>query len=377
MPQKIYLSPPHMGGLEQQYVAESFATNWIAPAGPQIEAFETEFANYVGADYALAVSSGSAALHLALIELGITAGDEVLISSLTFAASAFPVLYLGATPTFIDCEETSWNMDPALLAEALSDRAAKNKLPKAVVLVHLYGQCADIEPIAKLCKDYGVALIEDAAEALGATYKGRAPGCFGEVGFYSFNGNKIITTSGGGMLVSNNEALIRHARKLSTQARDPFPYYEHTEVGYNYRMSSICAAIGRGQLAVIEDRVQARRSNFEYYQQSLAPLPGISFMPEATWGRSNRWLTCILIDADLFGASNEDVRLLLEAADIESRPIWKPMHLQPVFKTCTVVGGAISEKIFMDGLCLPSGSSLSLADLERITDVIRGATASC
>ncbi len=366
-----------MGELEQHYVAESFATNWIAPAGPQIEAFEAEFATYVGADHALAVSSGSAALHLALIELGVTTGDEVFVSSLTFAASAFPVLYLGAVPTFIDCEATSWNMDPALLAAALADRAAKNKLPKAVVLVHLYGQCADIAPIVALCKQYGVALIEDAAEALGATYKGQSPGCFGEVGFYSFNGNKIITTSGGGMLVSNNADLIHHARKLSTQARDPFPHYEHTEVGYNYRMSSICAAIGRGQLQVIEARVQARRQNFDYYLNALSDLPGLTFMPEALWGRANRWLTCVLIDPTKFGASNEDLRLALAAADIESRPIWKPMHLQPIFRESQVFGGAVSEHFFATGLCLPSGSALTTADLDRIVSVIRSVKPPC
>jgi pyridoxal phosphate-dependent aminotransferase EpsN len=360
-----------MSGLEQRYVQEAFDTNWIAPLGPHVDAFEREFCTVIGARHAAALSSGTGALHLALTLIGVERGDEVLVSDLTFCASVNPIVYLGGKPTFIDSQRSSWNMDPNLLGDILSRRVRAGKLPKAVILVHLYGQSADIDPILSLCDSYGIPLIEDAAEALGATYKGRSPGTFGRMGIFSFNGNKIITTSGGGMLVADDEALITHARKLATQARDTAPYYEHTEIGYNYRLSNVCAAIGRGQLPALPDRIAARRHNFDYYAHALSDLDGIAFMPEAPWGRSTRWLTCITIDPAQFGADREIVRLALESENIEARPVWKPMHLQPVFSGCECVGGSVSEDLFLHGLCLPSGSNLSDADLNRVVDVIR------
>ena len=336
-----------------------------------MDAFEAEFAAAVGAPYALALSSGTAALHLALLLAGVGPGDEVLVSTLTFSASANPIVYLGGEPVFIDSERASWNMDPALLAETLVARARAGKLPKAVIPVHLYGQSADMDPILAACDRYDVTVIEDAAEALGATYKGRAPGSLGWAGIFSFNGNKIITTSGGGMLVSADKGLIDHARKLATQARDPAPHYQHSEIGYNYRMSNVLAAIGRGQLQVLAERVRRKREIFATYRQALGDLPGIAFMPEAPWGRATRWLTCITVDPAEFGADREAIRLALEAENIESRPLWKPMHLQPVFAGCPVVGGAVAAGLFERGLCLPSGTSLTDADLARVADVVR------
>jgi len=377
MASRLYLSPPYLSGEEQAFVQEALASGWIAPLGPQVEAFEREFAETVGVPYALALSSGTAALHLALIEAGVQAGDEVAVSTLTFAASAFPIVYLGARPVFIDSERQSWNMDPDLLAEWLNRRARVGRLPKAVVLVHLYGQSANILPIQELCQRYGIALVEDAAEALGATYCGKAPGTFGLAGIYSFNGNKIITTSGGGMLVSHDERLIAHARKLATQAREPFPYYEHAEIGYNYRLSNLLAAVGRAQLHTLEQRVQKRRWIFEQYRLRLQHLPGVEFMPEAPWGQCTRWLSVILLDPNEFGATPETVRLALEAENIESRPIWKPLHLQPVFAGCETVGGAVAEDLFRRGLCLPSGTGMTEADIERVVEVIQRVHANC
>jgi dTDP-4-amino-4,6-dideoxygalactose transaminase len=377
MASRLYLSPPYLSGEEQAFVQEALASGWIAPLGPQVEAFEREFAETVGVPYALALSSGTAALHLALIEAGVQAGDEVAVSTLTFAASAFPIVYLGARPVFIDSERQSWNMDPDLLAEWLNQRARVGRLPKAVVLVHLYGQSANILPIQELCQRYGIALVEDAAEALGATYCGKAPGTFGLAGIYSFNGNKIITTSGGGMLVSHDEQLIAHARKLATQAREPFPYYEHAEIGYNYRLSNLLAAVGRAQLHTLEQRVQKRRWIFEQYRLRLQHLPGVEFMPEAPWGQCTRWLSVILLDPNEFGATPETVRLALEAENIESRPIWKPLHLQPVFAGCETVGGAVAEDLFRRGLCLPSGTGMTEADIERVVEVIQRVHANC
>jgi dTDP-4-amino-4,6-dideoxygalactose transaminase len=377
MSKRLYLSPPYLSGEEMAFVQEAIESGWIAPLGPQVDAFEREFAEVVGAPYALALSSGTAAIHLALIEAGVQHGDEVVVSTLTFAASAFPILYLGARPVFIDSERQSWNMDAALLAEWLTFRARKGHLPKAIVLVHLYGQSADIQPILELCQHYEIPLIEDAAEALGATYHGRTPGTFGQSGIYSFNGNKIITTSGGGMLVSHDGQLIAHARKLATQAREPFPYYEHAEVGYNYRMSNLLAAVGRAQLRTLEMRVQKRRWLFEQYRQRLQHLPGIEFMPEAPWGRCSRWLSIILIDPDEFGTTADTLRLALEAENIESRPIWKPLHRQPVFTGCEVVGGAVAEDLFCRGLCLPSGTGMTEADIERVAEVIQHVHAHC
>ena len=370
-PARIHLSTPHMSGLEEGFVADAFASNWIAPLGPHVEGFERELAEAVGSRHAAALSSGTAALHLALILAGVERGDEVLVSTLTFSASVNPIAYLGAAPVFVDSEARSWNMDPALLEEELERRAAAGRLPKAVMLVHLYGQSADLDPIVDACRRFGVTLIEDAAEALGATYKGRSPGTFGRMGAFSFNGNKIITTSGGGALVSDDAELVAHARKLATQARDPAPHYQHSEIGYNYRLSNLLAAVGRGQLRVLEERVRARRRNFDFYAAALGDLPGLAFMPEAPWGRHSRWLTTLTLDPAAFGAGPEEVRLALEAENIEARPVWKPMHLQPVFAGCARVGGAVAERLFHDGLCLPSGSNLTEGDLERVASAIR------
>ncbi|HKP93281.1 MAG TPA: aminotransferase class I/II-fold pyridoxal phosphate-dependent enzyme, partial [Chthoniobacterales bacterium] len=325
--QRIYLSPPHMGGTELELVREAFASNWIAPLGPHVDAFERELAEFVGMPHAAALSSGTAALHLALRILGIKPGDEVLCPTLTFSASANPVLYEGAQPVFIDCDAATWNMDPELLQNALESSAERGKLPRAVVVVDLYGQAADYDRLAPLCAQYGVPLIEDAAEALGATYREKQAGAFGRCGVFSFNGNKIITTSGGGMLVSDDKALIDQARFLATQARDKAPHYQHSAVGFNYRMSNVLAAIGRGQLRVLPDRIASRKRNLEFYQAELGKCPGIAFMPRASYGEPNNWLTCITIDAGEFGASREDVRLALERDNIEARAIWKPLHL--------------------------------------------------
>ena len=465
---RVYLSSPHLGTQEFEFVREAFATNWIAPLGPHVDAFEREFGQILqeGTEateknsvssvsscansqmHAAALSSGTAALHLALKLVGLQRGEEVFCSSLTFSASANPIVYEGAKPVFIDSERASWNMDPALLEKALEDRKKKGKLPRAVILVHLYGQCADLDTIMAVCNRFGVAVIEDAAEALGAIYFSRkkaqetqnrpesqvssglgsspvkldqsaealgatyfsrkkaqeaqkkpewetqesgmaasakstaghsspftrhsiSPGTVGKLGVFSFNGNKIITTSGGGMLVSNDESLIKKARFWATQSRDPAPHYQHSEIGYNYRMSNVLAGIGRGQLRVLADRVNARRANCAYYEKAFADLPGISFMPEAPWNRCTRWLTCILVDPAAFGADREAIRLALEAENIEGRPVWKPMHLQPVFADCDRFGGEVAEDLFNRGLCLPSGSNLSEADLARVVAVVR------
>jgi dTDP-4-amino-4,6-dideoxygalactose transaminase len=368
----ILLSTPHMGDRELEFVKEAFDTNWIAPVGPHVDAFEQEFCQVVGAPHAAAVTSGTAALHLALRLIGVEPGDEIFCSTLTFIATASPITYLGAKPVFIDSDRTSWNINPELLWEALAERARLGKLPKAVVIVHLYGQSADIDPILEACNTYEIPLIEDAAESLGATYKGRSPGSFGKIGIFSFNGNKIITTSGGGMLVSPDASLVAKARFLATQARDIAPHYQHSQIGYNYRLSNVLAGIGRGQLQVLEARVQARRRNFEIYQQALKHLPGIKFMPEAAFGRATRWLTCLTIDPVAFGADREQVRTALAKQQIEARPVWKPLHIQPVFAGCESIGGAIAENLFDRGLCLPSGSNLTMADLERVIGAVMG-----
>jgi dTDP-4-amino-4,6-dideoxygalactose transaminase len=372
MTKQILLSTPHMGELEQKFVQEAFDTNWIAPVGPHVDAFEREFCDVVGSSHAAALSSGTAALHLALQLIGVSPGDEVFCSTLTFIATASPITYLGAKPVFVDSDRTTWNMNPDLLREALDKRAKLGKLPKAVAIVHLYGQSADIDPILAVCNDYEIPLIEDAAESLGATYKNRSPGTFGKIGIFSFNGNKIITTSGGGMLVSDDPKLVEKARFLATQARDAAPHYQHTEIGYNYRLSNVLAGIGIGQLRVLEDRVQARRHNFEVYKQALGDLPGIEFMPEADFGRATRWLTCLTINPAAFGADREQVRLALAKQKIEARPVWKPLHLQPVFAECECIGGEVAEELFEYGLCLPSGSNLTEEDLERVTSAILG-----
>lgn len=367
---RIYLSSPHLGENERRYVQDAFDTNWIAPLGPHVDAFEDEFCEKTGAKFAAALSSGTAALHLALLLLGVGAGDEVWVSDLTFVASVNPILYVGATPVLIDAEEQSWNMDPDLLAEALADAARAGKLPKAVVVVHLYGQSADLDRIAAACAQYEVPLIEDAAEALGATYKGRQPGTTGKFGFFSFNGNKIITTSGGGMLVSDDVMLIRHARKLATQARDTAPHYQHSEVGFNYRLSNVCAAIGRGQLEVLDARVAARRANFQFYVDALADCAGVDFQPEAPWGTHTRWLTVCTLDPRDCVATPTQLRMALEADEIEARPLWKPMHLQPLFEHCRFIGSGVSTKLFERGLCLPSGSNMTDDERARILAVL-------
>jgi len=338
-----------------------------------VDAFEREFADRVQAGHAVALSSGTAALHLALRWLNLQPNDEVICSTLTFSASVNPVLYERATPVFVDSDERSWNMDPAVLHEAVQDGLRRGRAPKAVVLVHLYGQSADVDAIQAICAGQGIPLIEDAAEALGATYKGRAPGSFGLAGVHSFNGNKIITTSGGGMLVTNDGELAKKARFWATQSRDQAPHYEHSEVGYNYRMSNVLAAIGRGQLRVLTERVEARRRNFEYYRKTLGGLPGLAFMPEAPYGRCTRWLTCITIDPTIARTDRERIRLALAAMSIEGRPVWKPMHLQPIFRHCRCYGGAVSARLFAEGLCLPSGSNLTTEELDRVVDVVRNA----
>lgn len=386
-PPRLFLSPPHMSGEEIPFIHEAFESNYIAPLGPMVDAFEGEFSTLTGIGHCVAVSSGTAAMHLALRILGVGPGDEVFASTLTFIGSVSPVTFLGATPVFIDCDRTSWNMDPDLLAEEMKRCARKGKLPRAVVPTDLYGQCADLDRILDICDPYGVPVVVDSAEALGSTCAGRCAGKGAFASVYSFNGNKIITTSGGGMLASDDPAFIDNARSLSQQARDPAPHYEHSRIGYNYRMSNIIAAIGRGQLRVLQDRVRTKRSIFEYYRQALGDLPGIEFMPEAPYGRCNRWLTVVLITPERFGTDREALRLSLEAENIESRPVWKPMHLQPVFAIdgragqkaagkaqhvpARVVGGAVSEDLFRRGLCLPSGTQMTEGDIERVVAVVR------
>ncbi len=431
---RIYLFPPHMSGAEMEFIREAIESNYIAPLGPQVDAFELEFAEKIGISHALAVSSGTAALHLALHVLGVGQGDEVIASSLTFIGSVSPIVFQGATPVFIDSDRSSWNMDPDLLAEELEACVKRGRMPKAVIPTDLYGQCADLGRILEICAPYGIPVVADSAEALGATYKARAntqafslmdihgektvaasrggvsmgvgdirivregvlncdrleerhAGAGAKAAVFSFNGSKIITTSGGGILASDDEALIEQARFLSQQARDPAPHYEHSQLGYNYGMSNILAAIGRGQLRVLDDRIKAKRRIFAYYQEALGDIPGIEFMPEAPYGRSNRWLTVILIDPVRFGADREKVRLALEGKNIEARPGWKPMHMQPVFNPqitqitqidgkekrykTRVIGGEVAEDLFNRGLCLPSGTAMTEEDMERVVSVIR------
>ncbi|PZR14424.1 MAG: pyridoxal phosphate-dependent aminotransferase [Archangium gephyra] len=370
MSERVYLSPPHMGPDERGLLLEAFDSNWIAPLGPHVDGFEKEFSARVQMPHAAALSSGTAALHLSLQLLGVGRGDEVLVSSLTFAASANPITYLGARPVFIDSENETWNLDPALLEAELKDARAKNRPVKAVIAVDLYGQCAQLDVIERVCAEYGVPLIEDAAEALGATWKGRQAGTFGAAAAFSFNGNKIITTSGGGMLVSHDAKLIEKARFIATQARDPAPHYQHSHIGQNYRLSNLLAAVGRGQLRVLNERIAARRAHRTHYESTLGRLPGIGFMPLSSHGEWNGWLTVITVDPKLFGASREDLRLALEKENIESRPVWKPMHLQPVFEGCRMVGGPVAERAFEFGLCLPSGSSMTAAARDRVVGII-------
>jgi dTDP-4-amino-4,6-dideoxygalactose transaminase len=361
-----------MLGRERQLLLDAFDSNWIAPLGPHVNAFEAEFAQRVGVAHAAALSSGTAALHLALLLVGVQPGDSVVTSSFTFAATANAIKYVSARPVFIDSDWSSWNMDPTLLREYLERTRRENRLPKAVLAVDIVGQCCDYDAIGAICREFELPLIEDAAEALGATFQGRPAGSFGDIACFSFNGNKIITTSGGGMLVTSRADWVARARHLATQARDPAPHYEHTQVGYNYRMSNLLAAVGRGQLETLDEHVRRRRAHFAAYEQAFADWPGISLMPEIPGGRSSRWLTIALIDPEQFGADRETVRQRLEEHNIESRPAWKPMHLQPVFADCEAVGGAVSEQIFAQGLCLPSGSSLTAEQLTRVIRVLEG-----
>lgn len=361
-----------MGEKEFEFVKEAFETNWIAPLGPHVDGFEKDLCDYTGSKHAAALSSGTSAIHLALIMLGVKAGDYVLCQSFTFSGSANPIAYQGAIPVFIDSEQDTWNMCPKHLEAAILDLQQKGIKPKAAIPVHLYGMPAKMEQIMAICKQYGVPVIEDAAEALGSTLKGKACGTFGDIGILSFNGNKIITTSGGGALISDQEAFVTQARFLATQARDAAPHYQHSHIGYNYRMSNVCAGIGRGQMVVLNERVKQRRYNHTFYEQAFSQMPGISFLSEPTGAFSNRWLTCILVDPTLTGGiTREDIRVALEKENIECRPLWKPMHLQPIFANSPFYGDGMAEKLFENGLCLPSGSNLSNSDLERVFEAIK------
>jgi dTDP-4-amino-4,6-dideoxygalactose transaminase len=367
---RIYLSPPHMGELERRLLLAAFDSNWIAPQGPDLEAFEREFADEVGVPHAVALSSGTAALHLALLALGVGRGDRVITSTLTFAATANAIAYVGATPVFVDVSRDTWTIDPDLLDEELTRSAKSGARVAAVVTVDLYGQCANYDRIEAVCGRRGVPIVEDAAEALGATYHDRSAGAFGACAAFSFNGNKIITTSGGGMLVSHNRDLAERVRHLSTQARQRAPHYQHDEVGFNYRMSNLLAALGRGQLQTLPDKLTRRRLVNKSYRIAFAEWPGIAFMPEADYGHSNCWLTCITVEPLLCGVSSEQIRRHLESRNIESRPVWKPMHLQPPFEHCDKRGGAVAEELFEKGLCLPSGSSLTEEEQGRVIAAI-------
>jgi dTDP-4-amino-4,6-dideoxygalactose transaminase len=368
---RIYLSPPDVGDEERRLLLDAFDSNWIAPLGPHVDGFERDMAERIGVPNTLALTSGTAALHLALLLLGVGPGDDVLVPTQTFVATANVVTYVGARPVLVDSDPTTWTIDPALVADELETRAQQGRLPAALITVDLYGQCADYEPLLAACAEFDVPVVEDAAEALGSTYGGRPAGTFGAAGVFSFNGNKIITTSGGGMLVSDDEALIARARYLSTQAREPVVHYEHMAVGFNYRLSNLLAAVGRGQLRGLDERIELRRAINERYRSALSDLPGVEFMPIAPYGEPNYWLTCVLIDPDQFGATHADIRVALEALDIESRPTWKPLHLQPVYADAPTVGGDVSASIYERGLCLPSGSRLADEDLDRITATIR------
>ncbi|MEI2672490.1 MAG: aminotransferase class I/II-fold pyridoxal phosphate-dependent enzyme [Chitinophagaceae bacterium] len=364
--ERIYLSPPHMGGTELAYIQNAFDTNWIAPLGPHVDAFENNLSGFLQVKACAALSSGTAALHLALIQLNVQQSDYVICPTFTFSASANPILYQKAIPVFVDSEKETWNMDPELLEEAVQFCLRQNKKPKAIIVVHLYGMPAKLKAIQKIADDHGIPIIEDAAELLGSTYYGKHTGSFGTFGILSFNGNKIITTSGGGALVSSNLEAIKKTRFLATQARDPAPHYQHSTIGYNYRMSNICAAIGRGQMEVLSNRVDSRKKNFNYYQSRLSVLPAITFLPEPENVSSNRWLTTIQIDSTQTSATPNTIRLALESLNIESRPLWKPLHLQPIFAQFPSFVADISTNLFFNGLCLPSGSALTEAHLDRI-----------
>jgi dTDP-4-amino-4,6-dideoxygalactose transaminase len=360
---RIYLSPPDIVGTELDLLRDAIESKWIAPLGPHVDAFEKEMAARLDVEHALALSSGTAALHLALEVLGVGVGDHVWVSTLTFVASANAIHYVGATPVFVDCDARTWNLDPTLLVRSLDEAALTHSLPKALIVVDLYGHCADLEPITNACRKHGVALIEDAAEALGATYHGRPAGSFGDLSVLSFNGNKIITTSGGGMLLGRRKELVDRARYLATQARSPARHYEHEAIGYNYRLSNLLAAVGRAQLADLDRRVAARRAHHIAYRNALTDRLGWTFLEEPAHSRSTFWLTCALTHST---AERDRVLDQLAALDIEARPVWKPMHLQPVFAGSRVIGGGVAARLFDVGLCLPSGSNLSNTDRERV-----------
>jgi len=368
---RMYLSSPHMSGREMKYISEAFDQNWVAPLGPNVDAFEMSLASYCDVKHAAALSSGTAAIHLSLILLGVERGDEVITSSFTFSATVNPIVYQGALPVFVDSESATWNMDPAILEKVIKDRIAKGKKPKAIIPVHLYGMPANMGEIMRIANEYGIPVIEDAAEALGSRYKGRPVGSFGIMAALSFNGNKIITTSGGGALLSDQEEMVTKARFLATQARDKAPHYQHTHIGYNYRMSNVLAGIGRGQMEVIDDRVKRRRETFRFYKEHLGKIEGVSFVEEPDDSYfSNHWLTTILIDPEKTGISREMLQTEMEKENIETRPLWKPMHLQPFFAHCPAHLNGVSEELFAKGLCLPSGTNMSDDDLARVLDII-------
>ncbi|HCW06054.1 MAG TPA: pyridoxal phosphate-dependent aminotransferase [Cytophagales bacterium] len=367
MNKRIYLSPPHLTGKEKEFINEALDSNWVAPAGPAIGHFESEIAKYNKIENALVVSSGTAAIHLALHVLGVSRGDEVICSTFTFSGSCYPILYQSATPVFVDSERKSWNMDPVLLEEAITDRLRHGSKPKAIIVVDLFGMPAQLNPMMEIARRYEIPVIEDAAEALGSKYYNKLAGTLGDIGIFSFNGNKIITTSGGGALVSQTKKWIDKARFLSSQSRSPVPYYQHEELGYNYQLSNISASIGLGQMLVLNERIQQRRAIFDFYKDHL-PRHHFSFQPELEESVSNRWLTTVLIENSSF--SPEELRVALEAKNIETRPLWKPMHLQPVFKNAPAYVNGVSESFFDKGLCLPSGSSLQSVDLDYITNSI-------
>ena len=375
MNERILLSSPHMGGGEQKYIKEAFDTNWIAPLGANVNGFEQELATYVGVNAASATSSGTAAIHLALDLLGVRAGDIVFCSTLTFIASANPILYQGAKPVFIDSEEETWNMSPRALKQAFEEAKQNGELPKAVIVVNLYGQCARMDEIMEICETYGVPIVEDAAESLGSTYKGKKSGTFGKFGIFSFNGNKIITTSGGGMLVSNDEELVIRSRFLATQARDAAKHYQHSVVGYNYRMSNIVAGIGRGQLEVLEERINQKRVIFNRYFDALLNIDGIKMMPELDGTFSNRWLSTIIVDPTKITLTTYELIDALDKANIEARPVWKPLHMQPLFEGCKFYPhdkeDIVSERLFSTGLCLPSDTKMTVEEQEQVINVIK------
>jgi pyridoxal phosphate-dependent aminotransferase EpsN len=372
---RVYLSVPHMGGSEEGYVREAFASNWLSTVGPNLDALERAFTARLGLP-AVALSSGTAAVHLGLRLLGVGQGDEVLVSDLTFVASVNPIRYLGAEPVFVDSDEDTWMMSPARLADALEERARHGRRPRAVIVVHLYGQSADLDPILEVCRRHEVPVLEDAAEALGTLYKGKPVGTLGEIGVFSLNGNKIITATGGGVLIAQRQERVEKARFWSTQARDPGAAYHHTELGYNYRMSNVLAGIGRGQLEVLDERVRQRRAVAFRYRDAFADLPGITLMPQASYGLHTNWLSCFLVDPGRFGATRDGILRALEARDIEARPLWKPMHLQPLYEGCARHGGEVAAGLYERGLCLPSSSSLSADAQERVIETVRSVSRS-